>query len=84
MTERVTTPSMPESDPAPINIQENNKNYEIQRTLVRNWLKADTLYGQVLRVLIHRLKYPERSYSSFELQVLLLISLAELDAEGRP
>lgn len=73
---------MPESDPAPINIQENNKNYEIQRALVRGWLKSNTLFGQVLRVLVRRIKHPEQPYSSLDLQVLLLISLAEEDPPG--
>ena len=65
-------------DPAaPINIQENNKNYEKEAATLRVWLRSDSLVGQALRALIRRLKYPELPYSSLDLQVLLVLSLAE-------
>jgi hypothetical protein len=65
-----------------INIQENNKNYEKQAATLRSWLCPDTLngrtlVGQTLRTLVRRLKYPTLPYSTLDLQVLLLLSLAE-------
>ena len=65
---------------SPPNIQEKVKNSdEIQLTLVRSWLRSKSLYGRILRVLIRRLKYPQANYTSPELEVLLLLSLAELE-----
>lgn len=67
-------------DPAALlNIQENNKNYENQTATLRTWLYSDSLVGQTLRVLVGRLKYPERPYSGLDLQVLLLLSVAEVE-----
>lgn len=78
MAERIMTLPMPQNI-APINIQENVKNYEKETAALRSWLRSRTLLGQVLRVLVGRLKYPERPYSSLDLQVLLLLSLAEIE-----
>lgn len=49
-----------------------------QVRLLRQWLRSRTLLGQVLRVLLHRLKYPNTPYSNEELTILLLLSVAEL------
>jgi len=64
-------------DPASLNIQEKLKTYESQINAVRRWLRSPLLHGQILRVLIHRLKHPESEYTSLELQVLFLLAVAE-------
>lgn len=65
--------------PNPSNIQEKLKKYEKQISLLRSWLRSDTFAGTVLRVLVNRLKYPAHPYSSLDLQVLLLLTIAEMD-----
>lgn len=62
------------------NIQEKTKNRENQIELVRSWLRSNTLIGTVLRTLVARLKHPERPYSSLDLEVLLLLTLAEMES----
>lgn len=50
-----------------------------QVRLLRQWLQSDTLLGAVLRVLLHRLKYPDAPYTNEELAILMLLSVAELE-----
>jgi hypothetical protein len=77
---------MPDST-ALSNIQEKAKNYEkdpllaVQIDALRRWLRSPLLYGQVLRVLVYRLRNRDAPYGSFELQVLLLLTIA---MEQRP
>lgn len=79
-------------DSAPIILQEKYKKYENAQqrdaAALRSFLRSDTLHGKTvvgraLRVLIKRLKHPERPYSSLDLEILLLISLAEKEIETR-
>ncbi|HXA25624.1 MAG TPA: hypothetical protein VNW90_25375 [Acetobacteraceae bacterium] len=70
--------------PVPIsdlNIQEKFKTSDKKHTIDRIAALADTLRsptftGEVLRVLVNRLRHPERAYTSKELEMLLLLTLA--------
>ena len=64
---------------ASTNIHKNYSKEEERIIHLRGVLRSHTLVGQVLRVLIRRLKYPHEPYTSPELQVLLMLSLAELE-----
>jgi hypothetical protein len=69
-------------DPIPTlaspNIQENDKYLNhIDVLALANWLHSHELVGQVLRVLIHRLREPQAPYTDEELSVLLALSVAE-------
>lgn len=61
------------------NIQENLKNYENEIAQLRAWMRSDSLLGIVLRVLVRHVKDPEEPYGSLDLEVLLLLSLAEIE-----
>lgn len=61
------------------NIQKKHLNlHDPKVELMRRWLHSPTLLGQVLRVLLHRLKYPQAPYTNDELAILMLLSVAEL------
>jgi len=59
------------------NIQEKRLTVEKQVALLTAALRSPTLYGAVLRVLIRRVKYSQAPHSSHDLQILLLVALAE-------
>jgi hypothetical protein len=39
-------------------------------------LRSSTFTGEVLRILVNRLRHPERAYTNRELEMLLLLTLA--------
>jgi len=56
-----------------------NGKYKKDVERMRRYLNAPTLYGDALRVLLKRVKYPASEYSSLDLEVLLLLRLAEME-----
>jgi hypothetical protein len=49
---------------------------EAQITLLAASLRSPHFTGQVLRVLVRRLRYPENPYTSKDLEILLLVTMA--------
>ena len=54
-----------------------NTKQQKQVTMLTRMLSDGTLTGRVLQVLIGRIRNPEGPYSDEDLEVLLLVSLAE-------